>query len=305
MKFNHLLPHLGSLAENVLGGVLTTLVVWWAASLRRRYWRRRFREVFGTDAFVPGQFHMTYAELSLDPAIEASLRAAGVFHPYGKSTSPGAVFSISHPISVSEVRAASYVSATIGRESAVTPRLSSDTQLLGELDVSFVAFGGPLSNAKTRDTFLDPAVSGYGVTVGDSFLPPSVRSEMSGPGGDIGLVMKIRPEAFGDRVWITCAGQGEWGTSGAAWYLATHWRRLQRDYGDEGFAVVVQVRPGQDQSATAIFQAPTKGMIVERWVAEQPCFRRPLLRALVRVGWRPAAEALPGLPKLARVPRHH
>jgi len=32
------------------------------------------------------------------------------------------------------------------------------------------------------------------------------------------------PADFPNHSWIVCAGLGEWGTSGTAWYLAHRWR---------------------------------------------------------------------------------
>lgn len=79
---------------------------------------------------------------------------------------------------------------------------------------------------------------------------------------DYGLILKIRPEQFPERVWIVCAGIGEWGTSGAGWYLSNKWKEIlkaNRPWYDprglfEGadFATIVQVRPGQDESAKMV-----------------------------------------------------
>jgi GGDEF domain-containing protein len=52
-----------------------------------------------------------------------------------------------------------------------------------------------------------------------------------------------------------CAGIGEWGTSGAAWYLAKHWRDLAKRFGKGDFAVVLKVTDGADESATAVAMA--------------------------------------------------
>jgi hypothetical protein len=48
-----------------------------------------------------------------------------------------------------------------------------------------------------------------------------------------------------------CAGLGEYGTSGACWYLANRWEELQ---GANEFGIVVEVELGSDESARKIFQ---------------------------------------------------
>jgi hypothetical protein len=71
-------------------------------------------------------------------------------------------------------------------------------------------------------------------------------------GYDYGLILKIHPRQFPMRTWITCAGIGEWGTSGAAWYLGNKWKEIQEYFGDEQFAIIVRVSPLQDESADPI-----------------------------------------------------
>jgi hypothetical protein len=60
---------------------------------------------------------------------------------------------------------------------------------------------------------------------------------------------------FPHRTWIACAGIGEYGTSGGAWFLANKWEEIRKRAGSGPFAVIVRVRPGQDESATPILTA--------------------------------------------------
>jgi len=73
------------------------------------------------------------------------------------------------------------------------------------------------------------------------------------PGFDYGLILKLHPVQFPERVWIVCAGINERGTSGTAWYLANRWQELRRKAEDKPFAAVFRVEPnvhsGRDQSA--------------------------------------------------------
>lgn len=69
---------------------------------------------------------------------------------------------------------------------------------------------------------------------------------------DYGMILKIPNLRFPDRFFFVCACLGEWGTSGASWYLATKWRDLLSEF-KEAFGIVVEVDLGSDQSARRVF----------------------------------------------------
>jgi hypothetical protein len=73
------------------------------------------------------------------------------------------------------------------------------------------------------------------------------------PNFDYGLILKLHPVQFPERVWIACLGINERGTSGTAWYLANRWQDLRRKTKDKPFAAIFRVEPnvhsGRDQSA--------------------------------------------------------
>ena len=72
------------------------------------------------------------------------------------------------------------------------------------------------------------------------------------------MILKIHPSQFSNRTWLVCAGLGEWGTSGAAWYLAYKWREIYRFAKSEHFSIIVRVRPGQDESAEPVINAKSE-----------------------------------------------
>jgi len=74
---------------------------------------------------------------------------------------------------------------------------------------------------------------------------------------DYGVILKIPNLRFPGYYFFACAGLGEWGTSGAAWYLSRHWLRLQPEFGGP-LAVVVEVEIGSDESARRVFPDPKK-----------------------------------------------
>jgi hypothetical protein len=65
--------------------------------------------------------------------------------------------------------------------------------------------------------------------------------------------LKIHPKQFPGRVWIACAGKGEWGTSGSAWFLANRWKEIVKQLSNtDRFVCVIEVERLKDQSATLV-----------------------------------------------------
>ncbi|MDR3719549.1 MAG: hypothetical protein P4K98_12160 [Bryobacteraceae bacterium] len=221
----------------------------WLYSICRRAWsRRRFRHIFGD---VNSNDCCTLAYGALELADKATRL------PYTKPHgNPSARFSITLPVSISEVRACNYLSAEIGRITGCTPAIRSDLEIHGKLDLDFIALGGPLSNLKTEDCQTNSAnrLMVLDQANGSTFVNKSGKGEnlVLEPGFDYGMILKVCPHQFPDRMWMACAGRAEWGTSGAAWFLANKWRKIEAEVGDKPFAVVVRVSPGKDESAEVI-----------------------------------------------------
>jgi len=207
----------------------------------------RFKQVFGPGVSC-SRFALVYAELELTDARSP--------YPYRK---PGGRLdigvSITRPVSVCEVRAANYLASAIGSATRSTPSLSSDVELRTELNLDFASFGGPFTNSKSDDcqsnrgnklARIDQGANIIGLEEGQPLV------DNYEPGFDYGLILKVRPTQFPSRVWLMCAGRGEWGTSGAAWFLSSKWSEIRKLAGSKPFAIVVRVRLGQDQSAEAV-----------------------------------------------------
>jgi len=165
--------------------------------------------------------------------------------------------SISQPVSIAEVRAANYLASAIGKNMGSAPGLRSDVDTRANLDLDFIALGGPFSNFKTQDclenssnhlAIIDRAT---GLFVRRKLIRKEQDRELIKREADFdyGMILKIHPSQFPSRTWIACIGIGECGTSGAAWFLANKWGEIKDKAGARPFAVIVRVRPGQDESA--------------------------------------------------------
>ena len=173
---------------------------------------------------------------------------------------PGAI-SIQHPVSESEVRAAAYIASLIGIPAKVQTPVVSDVEVDQLLNSNFIAVGGIGSNYKTADILASSANIFIQMLSNDLTLPTGESLPHSYPAGvERGFILRITSPQFPDRSWIVCAGLGEYGTSGSAWYLAHRWEKLVSLVDPDAqnlqfkpipdFCAIVTVTTGQDQSTT-------------------------------------------------------
>jgi hypothetical protein len=128
--------------------------------------------------------------------------------------------------------------------------------IASKLDIDFVSFG-LISNAKTIDVFNNDGNDLLIVAPNPTFMAwkstgkttiPEYRADL-----DYGVILKIHPLQFPGRTWIACAGMGEFGTSGAAWFLARKWKELEQRAKDaHSFFAIVAVESGKDESAILV-----------------------------------------------------
>lgn len=252
---------------SILGGIIVAVLTSLCIYLRRKGWQCKFKQLFGEDVEGRDKLHLVYGEFILHKEIDNFLRDKRISHPYQKEDPvpnyKNQGFSISKPVSIAEVRAANYLSSVIGSQMKVTPILSSDIYIKDELDLSFISFGGPSGNHKTNDVLINKAnqlirfdQSQNQMTSVRSGRPILTTASLTSE-YNYGLILKIRPKQFPNRVWIICAGFNEWGTSGAAWYLAHKWKRIHKWAKGSKLGIIVKVRNEQDESAEEFGKAKT------------------------------------------------
>ena len=233
---------------NVIGGAVTAGLFEAYVRGRRCLTGRKYRALFGNDVETK-DFHLVFGLLSLKPLVPADS------HPYRKSGLNNAILSIETPVSACELRAVKYLSESIAENGFSSPRVLSDFDVESRLDLSFVSFGGPLSNFKSRDA-LDSENSFVEIDEQGQFRRKSTGELLVTiePDFDYGLILKTHPSQFPKRTWFVCAGLGEWGSSGSAWYLGKKWTELQAFAKADDFVIIVRVRQGQDEYAESIFR---------------------------------------------------
>ena len=155
-----------------------------------------------------------------------------------------------------EIRAISYLTASLsGFRSAPLP-VAADSEAFAHLNRTFVALGSPFSNEITdlalrqeANTFLRFGRDGEGGYIEDLTTEHKIRGFEPPIRKDYGVVLKIPNVRFPGHHFFVCAGLGEWGTSGAAWFLSTNWATLPQG---SAFAFILEVEVGSDESARRI-----------------------------------------------------
>lgn len=247
-----------NLGLNVLGGLLAAfafaLCVWGVRAWQDRVIKRRARQFFGNDA-LDGTHHLVYSEFELRPDCLHPEKSPEL--PYRKPGMLDYWMRTSGVLPLCDARAIGYVASELAKFSGKTAPITSDRSIQQRLDLSFVSYGLG-SNLKTRDLLSNPANELFAFDFKSNTLRLGGDDVTREDGFDYGVIAKIRPQQFPNRVWIACAGLGEWGTSGAAWYLANKWSELYAAAREKPFAALVRVRPDQDESPQLVSVVTSK-----------------------------------------------
>ena len=252
---------------NIVGGIIVSALTALYIHLRSRLRCYHLQRLLGLRIRERTEVRITYGQLMLPTLKDPTGKT--ITHPYVKKPRRGQfpttanAFSMEHAISECEVRASTYLTAMLASPRVFKPILISDTDTEDLLDSNFIALGGPGSNYKSADILLSPAnifidmsFSGIALKSGEP-LPSICNADI-----DYGVILRVRSPEFPDRSWIVCAGLGEWGTSGTAWFLANKWRELLCSVHPiacflgicpiPDFLAVVKVTRYQDQSAQVV-----------------------------------------------------
>ena len=241
---------------NVVAGLFIFLVGFFWQRIPKTWREFRMRQFWGKDLFGMG-FAVCHGTLQVDRSAGAILTS-----PFIKIYRNGSVIRISGPsenvMGDSEIRSVAYLVRELSsaRKSAI--KIQPDNKAFTHLNRSIVALGSGASNEVTRlvlnepnNSFLDFGQEGNDVFIQDKgtgkkyfgFRPPVLK--------DYGIIIKLPNLRRRGSFLFICAGLGDWGTSGAAWYLASHWNDLRSKF-REAFGVVVEVDIGSDESARIV-----------------------------------------------------
>ncbi len=138
------------------------------------------------------------------------------------------------------------------------PHIRSDIELDERMDISFLSVGG-VNNFKSLDV-IENESNIFLKFGGGGIQSKTLNGSIAKIEGkiDCGLILKIHPENNPNRTWICVAGIGEWGTSGASWWLSRHWKTICKRAKEKPFACVTKTVYGSDDSTSLVHLFLTK-----------------------------------------------
>ena len=210
----------------------------------------RFRKLFGTDATI-NEMRFVYPDFVMSDEAQAKLKDAQV-NPQLIYQKKDKVFAIDYRVDISriiadnDVKALVYVAGLFGKVCRTTPSIVVDSSVVHDPTFSFLSFG--LSSNDCTHLYVDKAKSTALFAIvpdgnGSEYLLVNNQKYETIKGADYyGIIVRYRPDPVDepDRVWMFCAGLGERGTTGAAWFLANKWKALQSKVGDSDFCAVIK-----------------------------------------------------------------
>lgn len=245
-----------NLIINFIAGILIFLLGLYWPIIPKSIRKYRLKKFFGPSV-LSDRFAIVYGTLQdprprVDSAGNPAMRFSKVFRN-------GQVIGVAGPheniVGDCEIRASGYLLQSIGTIREEMIRVKSDIEAYEDLNFTFISLGSPASNQITGfalreplNRFLNFLQEGQEVFVVSIQNNVRYRFEQR----DRAIIIRIRNERFPNNYFFVCAGLGEWGTSGAAWYLAAHWEDLYKEFKKGDFGLVVGVDIGVDSSASRV-----------------------------------------------------
>lgn len=245
-----------NLLINLVAGILIFLLGLFWPVIPKSY-RKYLLKIFWGKSVLKDQFVIAYGTLLDSRVVGQNPTSFRFIKRYHDGRTVQIVGPWGNIVGDCEIRSSSYLINTIStfRKNAVP--VIADSQAYEGLDKTFIALGSSSSNEITElvlrepnNKFLRFGQDNNGCYIGD------IKSERKFYGftgsikKDYGMILKIKNRRSTGNYYFVCAGLGEWGTSGASWYLSKRWKELRKD--DE-FGIVVEVEVGSDSSAIKVF----------------------------------------------------
>jgi hypothetical protein len=215
----------------------------WLIYLWRYLLSWKFMKVFGKDAGK--EHHIVYNIKNVkDRSIIFLSPMSEINRPlYANATN------LSTINSCATTRAMGHLVYSFGKNVKLPPIMDSEVDIDNKMDLSFISIGG-LTNMKTCDLLED--VSHFLKFSGESILWRNEILVTAGNNVDYAFIIKTHPKSNPERTWLCCAGVGEWGTSGAAWYLARKWKDVHKWAKKNPFAIITKTTIKSDETTVVV-----------------------------------------------------
>jgi hypothetical protein len=231
---------------NIFGGLVVAILISFIQWIKKKLKCLAFKQVFGNDI---DDFYIVYTSCN-SPSKDTIFPKP----PSKVPRPPIPTINLTTINSNATTRSIGHLSYVIGNCSPSMPHIRSDIDLDQRMDISFLSVGG-LNNYKSRDVlentsniFLQFGQDGViqSKTSGESIIKQEGKM-------CYGLIIKIHPENNPNRTWLCVGGIGEWGTSGASWWLSRHWKVIYKRAKEKSFACITKTTYGSDDSTSLVY----------------------------------------------------
>jgi hypothetical protein len=152
-----------------------------------------------------------------------------------------------------------YLSTFLAKYCSPQAKIGTDEEFHANWNGTFICLGSSDSNMKTKEIlelaenhFYDFGFNEKGERNIVNNANGKTFNVSSDPPMDYGMIVKINNQRYPGNSLIVCAGLGEWGTSGAAYYLSSRWEALYKRYGNKSFGCIIRVNYGSDESVELV-----------------------------------------------------
>ncbi|MBI4686126.1 MAG: hypothetical protein HY755_13155 [Nitrospirae bacterium] len=270
-SLTYILPYVGYPSDNIVPDLLINLIAGTIIFVVGLNWDKIrslagldflwLRCLFGRKSVEIGRLNITldtYRDIRLLPE-DSQKKLSGIFVPHNTNrfykTFPDNHYTamqgaFERLMGYCSARASSYLIEKLSPYFKRGVGAFSDEEVASKWEDTFINLGSSASNIKTDDIkhhiannlFKEDINGVIELKNGLSFKPDNRH--------DVGIILKIKNPHFNNYSLIVCAGIGEWGTSGAAWYLSRHWKKLSKRFLKSDFVVIVSILRGSDESAS-------------------------------------------------------
>ncbi len=275
------------IATNALANLVSSVVLLVVGFVIGKTWDltthvRAFRNVFGRSAGKKTPLYVVLDTLR-DTRVMSSNEQRQLNIQSPPPTPPGAHYYKTFPdghythlpgpteglVPECSARGSAYLIEALRGIRGITTQAVSDRSVADRWNGSFITLGSSYSNIKSDDIKLLPENPWLLDDAGQFKLKDKTAIAMDRR-SDKGIILKLRNTRFEGHALFVCAGLGEWGTSGSAWFLAHKWRQLSKRFGKNPFMLVVSVTPGADESAREILARGDEEFLwrLRKWIRQ-------------------------------------
>ncbi len=263
----------GFTSGNVLSSIIAAIIIFICCHVAKYClylftWRRPFAHFFGKDMLDKNENACVVLDTyMLDrQRLETAAKASGDLElatfPYKKQFPDGTGWSFTGAwqdvLGYCTCRALLYLNKAIAPLRKTIVPFQCDEKVWGLWGPSLICVGGPAANSKSKKILDLPENKWYGIGKSPESNKRGIYLKSIGnviedePSRRYGLILKLRHPDDPNHSLIVCTGNGEWGTSGACWYLSEKWRKLYHKFGTKSFALLLEVDPECDASAREV-----------------------------------------------------